>query len=181
MKILTIAALLLLSAGAAKSDTLWLYQGQSVGDPSVGMVDFVNQVFVPTPNPCGCALSGSLTLSAGVPVAWDFTAGAVTLTNLDSSISLDDLAWVGNPNLFSGWMLQIVGQNSSIFSSFSGSNFEATDGVILDGQTYQYVQGNHGIFTDPAATPEPSSAQLMALGLALLIGAIAMKDKVKRA
>lgn len=173
MKTLFALCALLIFSSSAQADSIWSYQGNSVGDPSVGHIDFTQQAFIPTPNPCSCAISGSLTLSdANVPVLWNFSAGAVTLTNLNSSISLNDMAWLGNPNLFAGWMLQIVGQGVFLSSSFSGSNFEATDGVAVDGVTYQYVQGNHGVWSDPpASTPEPST--LLLLGIA--ISALALK------
>ncbi len=171
MKVLLAAVALLLSAGMAKGDSIWQYSGNTTSDPGVGVLDFTQQMFIPTPNPCGCAIQGSLTMSdAGIPTLWSFTAGAITLTNLNSTIELDDLAWVGNPNLFAGWMLQIAGQGAFISSSFSGSNYEATDGVAVNGQTYQYVQGNHGVWTDPpAATPEPGTLALIGVGLVGLI------------
>jgi PEP-CTERM motif len=171
MKVLLAALALLLSAGMAKGDSIWEYSGNTIGDPGVGVLDFTQQKFIPTPNPCGCAIEGSLTLSnAGVPTLWGFTAGAVTLTNLNSTIELDDMAWVGNPNLFAGWMFEIAGQGVFISSSFTGSNFEATDGVTINGQSYQYVQGNHGVWSDPpAATAEPGTLALIGVGLAGLL------------
>jgi hypothetical protein len=174
MKVLLAALALLLSAGMAKGDSVWEYSGNTIGDPSVGVLDFTQQKFIPTPNPCGCAIEGSLTLSdAGVPTLWSFAAGAITLTNLNSTMYLNDMSWLGNPNLFAGWMLQIAGQGAFISSSFSGSNFEATDGVSVDGLTYQYVQGSHGTWSDPpAATSEPGTLALIGVGL---VGLLARK------
>lgn len=185
MKAIILAALFILLAGSASADTIWQYTGQSTSDPSVGQLDFEHQVFVPTANPCGCAIAGSLTLSGGVPVLWDFTAGAINLTNLNSSISLDDMAWVGNPNLFSGWVMQITGQGASLYSSFYGSNYEATDGVVVGGQSYEYVQGNHGIWTDPPiGTPEPRVSDTLLLCLMLFalgyLGAKLLPKGMKR-
>lgn len=161
MKALFVVALLLLSI-PAKADSVWDYHGNALGDPTVGHLDFEHQTFVPTPNPCQCAIEGSLVLSdSGVPTLWNFTVGAITLTNLNSTLSLDDLAWPGNPNLFAGWFLAIQGAGARIASSFYGSNYEATDGVSVNGAAYQYVQGNHGFWTDPIATPEPSTIFLL--------------------
>jgi hypothetical protein len=164
MKTLLIAALLALLAGTVKADSIWYYAGNSTSDPDVGT--FTPTQFIPTPNPCNCALVGSLTLDAGNnPIAWSFTEGAYTLNNTDSTIGLGintTLFGLDVP-LFSRWGMVVTGAEFNFISIYDGSNYEATDyGPSL------YVQGNKGTWTDPMSTPEPSTLALLVAGVSAL-------------
>jgi len=70
------------------------------------------------------------------------------------------------PQLFSEWFVAITGANGLfLLTEYYGSSFEATDG----GSGGLYVQGNHGTWSDPVATPGPSTLVLLGLGLLALI------------
>jgi hypothetical protein len=164
---LAFAILVLLLTPLAKADSVWTYQGNSTSDPDVGIIGPTS--FIPTPNPCNCALSGTLILDAfNNPVGWSFTEGGFTLNNTDSILGLSINQLIPGEPLFSRWFIGIIGADFSFLSIYDGSNYEATDsGPGL------YVQGNKGSWTDPIGTPEPSTIFLVglaALGLGITTG-----------
>lgn len=157
MKTLIVAALLLVSAGAARSDNVWTYTGSVMAG-------------------CHCSLSGSVTLdSANQPVSYDFTDGTHELTNLNS-LGKFETTLLGNPlPLFHTWEFQLTtspvyGDTSkgiTFISYFYGSYFEATDLSFVNGASFGYLEGDKGTWSDPVGTPEPGSLLLMGLGLGL--------------
>lgn len=147
MKTLLIAALLLLSAGVSQADTIWNYSGNEL-------------------SPCGCSLTGTVTLDAsGNPVSWNFSDGLVSLNTSDSF--MEEFSEVNN---FSTWKLrivdQIVGTTESFFTQYYGSQFESSDA-----SPNGHEQGAHGIWTDPpATTPESSALIYILIGGGVLMG-----------
>jgi hypothetical protein len=164
VKTLLATLALALLAATASADTLWTYQGNSVGEQG--------PLFAP-PNPCACALSGSLTLDAsGQPIAWNFTDGTTTLNQTDSAIS-----FTANytPTLFGEWFMSLTGADGIfLLTEYYGSQYEATDG----GSGSLYVQGNHGTWSDPVSTPEPGTFALVGFGLLALVSRGRKRNKV---
>jgi hypothetical protein len=81
MKLILGAFLGLLLAATASADSVWTYQGQSQN------LFHMNPFLPPAANPCGCALTGTVTLrDAFTPISWDFTAGNLTFTDLNSTL-----------------------------------------------------------------------------------------------
>jgi hypothetical protein len=81
IRVLLGTALGLLLSGPAFADGIWNYAGNTTSGPETGGDQSVNNGTAI--NPCGCALDGSVTLNdAGQAIAWSFTAGALTLDNL---------------------------------------------------------------------------------------------------
>jgi hypothetical protein len=155
---LAILALALL-AGTASADTVWTYQGNASSDPAVIQA-----------NPCGCALDITLDFNnAGTLTAWDFSAGAISLTQANSTLAPFNVSQLFVTDLFGqgAWSLFLTGAGATFFTGdFNTSPFEATDSVTLNGQSYLYVQGNRGSWADPV--PEPGTFALLGVGLAAL-------------
>jgi hypothetical protein len=138
----------------ASADTVWTYTGNSFSDPHTGI----------GPNPCLCALDGSVTLdAAGTPVAWSFTDGTHTLTNLNSSGLINDNVSGSGSLPFSTWNIQLMDGGVMVQSNFDGSILFAHDNVAVNNMVFLEEQGNPGTWS----TPEPSSLGLLAIGLAL--------------
>jgi hypothetical protein len=154
MKALLATLALALLAGTASADTLMNYKGNSVSDPQVNF-----------PNPCGCAMDISLRFDdTGLLTAWNFSAGGLSVDQTDSTIgtvhlSDFDTLFGGNPI---NWNFNVVGANVDFFSNFYGSQFEETDSVGLNGQSFQLVQGNMGVWTE-TQVPEPGTLALLLL------------------
>jgi hypothetical protein len=155
MKIAMVVLALLLFAGAASADSIWTYAGNSQNGPNVTY---------PNPNPCNCALSGSVTFNdSWQPLSWSFTDGLVTATNLNSTAAFNPFEYSGPA--FSTWRMLISGLdgNAIFLSQFYGSIGEATD----SGDNW-FVQGNHGVWVDgPVSTPEPGVGILLAIGVVM--------------
>jgi hypothetical protein len=162
---LGILALTLL-AGTAKADTVstWNYQGN---------VNNYGQFFEnpgPTsPNPCNCALTGTVTLDNGNPVSWSFSAGAVTWNNNNSSFTQfnGNLVLPADPSpLFTLWNVALVDTQGDTFFT------RRTTFSMLDAYDFSsnglIVQGDPGTWSDPVGTPEPGTFALLVLGLAAL-------------
>ena len=159
MKYKYIYIVLLLLCPIAKADTIFDYQGGVMSG-------------------CSCALTGSVTLSADNVLAYDFTDGTHTLTNLDSTGYLSPLGAFQDPTQppFSvSWFIHVTSANGwGILIDYYGSAFEATD---ASGQgvgesplgAFGYLQGHPGVWTDPPVpTPEPSTG-LMVLGAGVFL------------
>ena len=149
----------LLFCSVASADSVWTYTGNTTSGASN----------VPTSNPCNCAIDGTVTLDdAGNAIAWNFTDGTHTLTQLNSTGTIDsDL--IGTGSTFFTWSVKLqTGDGVSLFSDFIGSTFEATDSVVAGGSLFMFEEGNHGLWTEQTiATPEPGTAVLLAIGLAM--------------
>jgi hypothetical protein len=75
--VLTVLSLLGVPASA---DSIWTYSGNTQAGSTAAPVS------PGFDSPCDCPLTGSVTLdAAGNVVAWDFTGGILTLTNLNST------------------------------------------------------------------------------------------------
>ena len=158
MKTLLATFALALLAATASADTIWTYNGNTIN-----YVQGVN----PGPigaNPCNCALDGTLTLNpSGGLVSWDFTAGSLELTSLNSTGTLTSL--VNGVDLPNSWILTFAGTGGAagewMRSIFFGSYSEAQDSA----SSGLYVRANPGTWTDPVATPEPGTLALVGMGL----------------
>lgn len=169
MKTLIVAALLLVSAGAASADSVWQYQGNS----TPGANNLIDNAL----NPCNCALSGSVTFDSSWNVlSYDFTDGTHTLTQANSTGYFDPFYEMTSTTPFAEWFVSLRGTGISMLTEYYGSGYEATDDVY-NGSTFLYVEGNRGSWTDPVSTPEPSSLLLLGAGLA----ALALKRRHKPA
>jgi hypothetical protein len=76
---IALIAVLLFVPALARADSVWTYQGNSI--------DYFQGVNPGPigPNPCNCALTGSVTLDAsGTPLSWSFTAASTTWNIGDS-------------------------------------------------------------------------------------------------
>lgn len=157
MKTLILAALLLVSTGAAQADSIWDYTGTVMNG-----VDGPNQF-----TGCACSLSGSVTLDADRNVlAYSFTDG---LHSLDSSDSTIQLLTYNAADPFHHWDLDILGASIEFFSEFDSIREYAVDRVSVNGVTFGIEAGNPGSWVDPpVSTPEPDADVQLIFGLASL-------------
>lgn len=159
MKALLATLALALLACTASADSVWNYQGNTVG------------AALAAPNLCGCALSGSVMLNdTNQAVAWNFTDGILSLDQSNSTASINPFEYPNGGGIFDQWRVVIegIGADAGVlfFSQYYGSTFEATDSTTEG----LYVQGNRGIWTDPpATTPEPGTLVLLAAGLVAVL------------
>src|ERR1700682_5013269 len=115
MKTLLVASALLLFAGVSQADSVWTYAGNNVsGATNLGPLPVVG------PNPCQCALSGTVTLdSLGQAVGWDFTDGTHTLTNLNSVGAFSTSYGIPGPGTpFFTWLVLLQGQGVTMLTEF---------------------------------------------------------------
>jgi hypothetical protein len=167
MKILLATLAFALVAGTASADTVWTYQGNSVGSQ--------NPFLLGPPNPCGCALSGSVTLdSDGQPIAWSFTDGGLTLNQGDSTFYSAGFGQIELGAFPFEWSVAVTDGIDGLFTQNYDNGFEATDG----GTNGLMVQGNRGVWTDTVSTPEPSTLALVGLGLLALVSRGRKRAKV---
>lgn len=147
-KFMAIAALSLAGAFTASADSIWTYQGNEMA-------------------PCGCSLSGSMTLdSQNNLLSYSFTDGSYSLNSSDSFMQnfMFIPLMLGPGDYGPWWKLQIIGPDDLFFfTQFYGSQFESSD-ASANG----FEQGNRGLWTDPVATPESGTLLLLGVGLAAL-------------
>jgi hypothetical protein len=167
---LGILALALL-AGTASADTVWTYQGNASSDPGVIQA-----------NPCSCAMNITLDFNtAGTLTAWNFTAGALTLTQTNSTLAPFNVSALFVTDLFgqAAWGLFLTGSGAAFSTGdFNTSPFEATDSVSLNGQSYLYVQGNKGSWADPV--PEPGTIALLSFGFLIASILLMMRENFSK-
>jgi PEP-CTERM motif len=170
MKTLIAVFALALLAGTAKADSVstWNYQGNVNNYGGMFFNPGPGGVAPPgdeLPNPCNCALTGSVTLDNGNPVSWSFAAAGITWNTNNSSFTefYDNLA--DQSPLFTLWNLSLVDTSGdtlftrfTTFSMLSAFDF-SSNGLI--------VQGDPGAWVDHVSTPEPGTFALLGVGLAL--------------
>ena len=161
MKISLALLALLVFAGAASADTVLTYTGNAKSDP-----------LVQNPNPCGCALDGTVTLAAIIPsingadeheftpLSYSFSVNGFTFTQNNSTASFLFSFINGQVDL---WHVQGSTPGGQFFISYSYDLFEATDSG-----PNMYEQGNRGIWT-AVTTPEPGTLELLGAGLLALL------------
>jgi hypothetical protein len=158
MKTFFVLAVLTLLGVPASADTVWTYSGttQSSSTAAPGSPDF--------DSPCDCPLTGSVTLdAAGSVVAWDFTGGILTLTNLNST---GQFGFLFSDGTISHWDILLAGLPAEFFirTEFNGSITHAID-FSTGGVN---VLGNPGTWVE-SSVPEPSALALLGVGLAGLV------------
>jgi len=167
MKTFFVLAVLTLLSVPASADTVWTYSGttQSSSTVAPGSPDF--------DSPCHCPLTGSVTLdTAGNVVAWDFTGGILTLTNLNSR---GQFGFLFSDGTISHWDILLAGSPAEFFihTEFNGSISHAID-FSTGGVN---VLGNPGTWVE-SSVPEPSMLVLLGVGLAgLLAGNVAKPNR----
>jgi hypothetical protein len=182
VKIILGIVFMLMLGGAASADSVWTYQGNTIN--YIGGIDFGPGGAPPEDasdqgiNPCNCALDGSVVLNdSGQAVAWSFTAGSHTLTNLNSSAAFFPFACFGcgagdvSSSLDSvpfgpaAWAFTITGQGIELASKWRGSLLDARDeGLILGSDSFFLdVQSDPGAWT----AAEPATGLFVGLGLAV--------------
>lgn len=157
LKLAVIAFSILFLGPLAKADSVWTYVGQSENRFSM------NPFLPPEANPCGCAITGTVTLAnEDTATAWSFTVGQQTFDTSNSTFG----GWFGfvDPRPFGWWRFGAIGTNggelTSIFMGSITDAFDRSDGM--------FVGSNPGTWTEVVSTPEPSSLLLLAAGLGLL-------------
>jgi hypothetical protein len=160
MKVVLGILLGLMGAGTASADSTWVYTGNTMN----GFV-FSEQSFDGAN--CNCALDGAVTLDAsGNAVSWNFTDGTHTLTNLNSSGTIDPFERSSTP--FATWFVSLSGGGTQFFSQFVGSGSEATDFSVVNGVGFGYEEGNRGSWSmSPVGAAEPATGLFVGLGLAV--------------
>jgi hypothetical protein len=151
----------LMVVGTASADTTWVYTGNTMNGFVFSQQDFSGAN-------CSCALDATVTLNAsGNAVAWDFTDGTHTLTNLNSTGTIDPFEQSATP--FATWFVSLSGSGTQFFSQFFGSAGEATDFSSVNGMGFGYEEGNHGTWSmGPVGAAEPATGLLVGLGLAVV-------------
>jgi len=144
----------------AAADPSWTYAGNTMN----GFV-FSDQGFA-EPH-CDCALNGKVTLDSSMNrVAWDFTDGTHTLTNLNSTGFINPFELSSTP--FATSFISLSGGGSRFWSQNSGSAGEVTNFSPVGNSLFGYEEGNRGTWSGPAATAEPATGVLVGLGLAVV-------------
>lgn len=151
----------LMVVGTASADTTWVYTGNTMNGFVFSQQDFNGAN-------CNCALDATVTLNvSGNAVAWDFTDGTHTLTNLNSTGTIDPFEQSSTP--FATWFVSLSGGGTQFFSQFFGSAGEATDFSSVNGVGFGYEEGNHGTWAlGPVGAAEPATGLLVGLGLAVV-------------
>lgn len=165
MKALLATLALALLATVASADSVWTYTGNASSDSAVS-----------DPNPCHCALSGTVVFDAAWNlISFDFTDGTHELASALGATGFFQ-PWLYNPapgqqgfNPFVEWTWGIGDGTYGFGSRNYGSQYESSDWANGPSGQYLYVQGNQGTWVDPPnSTPEPATALLVMLSLPLL-------------
>jgi PEP-CTERM motif len=167
MKMVIAALALTLLAGTAKADSTWDYQGNVNNYGGMFYNPGPGGVIPPgdlQPNPCNCALSGSVTVDASYNVlSWSFAAAGDTWTNANSAGSFDVLIASGNP--FVLWGLGLTNTSGDTLQS-GYTTFSMLSARDSTGNGDLMVLGDPGTWTEAVGTPEPGTLALLGIGLA---------------
>jgi hypothetical protein len=171
MKQIIAILILFLTPALAKADSIWDYTSQLLDGADYHGGN-------PGPN-CNCFLTGTVVEDSSFNViSYSFTDGKSTLTNLNSTGSIDafNAPFIHGSSPFEVWTVLITQGNIMFFSQADGG-LQNGDSVV-DGTLIGSINGDggfhQGTWTQVAvATPEPGSflllgAGLLALGLALI-------------
>lgn len=140
----------------AEADSVWTYTGNSQGGA------------LSDPNPCNCALTGSVTFDSSWNVlSYDFTDGTHELTQADSTGVINPFFMTGTIP-FAEWHVALDGGGVRFLTENFGSVGEATDSVLVDTDLFLLEEGNRGVWSGPVSTAEPATGLLVGLGLAVV-------------
>lgn len=165
-KYLVLIALLFLTPALSKADTIWDYTSQLLDGADYHGGN-------PGPN-CNCYLTGTVVEDSSFNVvSYSFTDGKTTLTNLNSTASIDPFNAPGQhrSNPFAIWNVMIQ-QGAIVFFTQGDGGVQNGDSVV-DGTLVGSIDGDgefhQGTWTEVSTpTPEPASFVVLLVGLATM-------------
>lgn len=167
-KPLILITLLFLTPGIVKADSIWNYSSQLLDGADYHGGN-------PGPN-CDCYLTGTVMEDSSFNVvSYSFTDGKSTLTNLNSTASIDafDAPGQHNSTPFVVWNVTI--QQGGIMFFTQGDGGVQNGDSVVDGTLVGSIDGDgdfhQGKWTEVSTpTPEPPSFILLGAGLMALAG-----------
>lgn len=163
MKFLFAVLVFAFLGATASADSVWNYTGNPIN--GTGWVDQRQS--------CNCSLDGTVTFnSSWQAVAWDFTDGGVTLTNVNSTAieltPFDPILHSTTP--FQTWDVLLDGQGYLFGTELAGGVQDGDSITALTGAGIVGIeQGHPGVWSEVVATPEPGTLLLLTVGLLLIV------------
>jgi hypothetical protein len=163
MKRLALAAFLFLIPALAKADSVWTYQGNSIGSNPAGGEGF--------------ALTGTVLLNDSDQIlGWNFSAGPDSFTNQNSTASIFDIFAGGSSQPFVFWDIMISLpfdggpiHEGGFMQTIKTPTFALDHASDHDGSFQVDAADNPGKWTELISTPEPSSFLMLLTGVGLTL------------
>lgn len=149
--------------GSARADVTYVYTGNDFAgaSPPFTLSDNVTAVLI-----FENALPPDLTPTGLTPVSWTISAGALTISNANGSLTSSSFATNQSGNI-TGWDVAAgTTEEACVECSIQTANFvgASMDSSSSVGDSFGYNVGDPGTWS----TPEPSSAATVALALSAL-------------